>query len=66
LGDEIVEIVVGFENNITAAAAVATAGTAFRAIRLAEERHASLTAVSGAGEHFDFVDEHKNKKGRGA
>jgi hypothetical protein len=66
LGDKVIEVVIGLEDDVAAAAAVAAAGTAFGAIRFAEEGDTAFSAVSGAGVHFDFVDEHGNKKGRGS
>ncbi len=60
LGDEVVQVVVGFEDDIAAAPAVAAAGAALGAILLALERHAAFAAVAGSRVNFDFVNEHGN------
>ncbi len=65
LGDEVVEVVVGLEDDITAAAAVAAVGAALGAVGLAAEGDAALTAVAGAGEDLDLVDEHGWVKKKG-
>jgi len=46
LGDEVVEIVVGFEDDVAAASAVAAAGSALRTILFALESDAPLAAVA--------------------
>jgi hypothetical protein len=59
LRDKIVQIVVGLENDTAAAPAIAPAGAAFGAIRLAQEGNATFAAVSRAGIDFYFIDEQK-------
>jgi len=50
--------VVGFQDDVSAAAAVAPAGTALGPVSFALKRNAPFAAVAGLGEHFDLVDEH--------
>jgi len=59
LGDEIIQVVVGQEDDVAASAAVAAAGAAFGPKLLALEGDAASPAVAGAGVNFDFVNEHK-------
>src|SRR5882724_7462546 len=56
--DEIVEVVVGLEDDAAAASAVATAGAALGDVSLAMERDTAFAAVAGLGVNFNFVDEH--------
>jgi hypothetical protein len=58
LGDEVVEIVIGLEDDIAAAPAIAAARAALGAIRFTQKRHAPFAAMAGAGEDLDFVNEH--------
>ena len=58
LRDEIVEVVVRFEDDVSAATAVAAAGSAFGDKGLAMERDTAFAAVTGAGVDFYFIDEH--------
>jgi hypothetical protein len=59
LRHEIVQIVVGLENDAAAAPAIAAAGTSLGAIGLAQEGDASLAAVAGPGIDFYFIDKQK-------
>src|SRR5205085_11681676 len=58
LGDEIIQVVVSFQDNVAAAAAVAATGPALGAIFLPLKGHATLAAVAGSGVNFYFVYEH--------
>ena len=49
LGDQVVQVVVGFQDDIAAATAVAPARTAFRAVLLALKCDASLAAMARPG-----------------
>ena len=60
LGDEIVKIVISFQNHTAAAPAVATAGAALGNVGFAMKRDGSLAAVAGAGENFNLVNEHNS------
>ena len=64
LGDEIVQVVVGLQNHVAAATAVAAVGAALGTILLALESHAAFAAVARARVDFDFVNEHANSLGR--
>ena len=65
LSDEVVQIVVGFENDMTAVAAVAAAGSSLGSVGLAQESHATAPASAGPSADSDFVDEHEKRKRRG-
>jgi hypothetical protein len=58
LGDEVVEVAVGLEDDAAAEAAVAAAGAAFGGEGFAAEGDAAFAAVAGAGVNFYFIDEH--------
>ena len=58
LRDQIVEIVAGLEDDTAAATAIAAIGAAFGLEGFAPERHATASAVAGAGVNFYLVDEH--------
>src|SRR5207244_1094074 len=58
LGDEVVQVVVGLQNHVAPAPAVAAGRAALGPGRFTEEGDAAFPAVSGARENFDFVDEH--------
>ena len=58
LRDEIVKVVVGFQDHLAAAAAVAAAGSSLGTILLALERHATLAAMAGARVNLDLVNKH--------
>jgi hypothetical protein len=62
LRDEVVEIVVGFENDIASAAAIAAAGSALGPVFLALESDAPFPAVPGSGLNFDLIDKHVERK----
>jgi hypothetical protein len=66
LGDEVIEIVIGLEDDIAAATAVAATGATLGAVRFAEKCHATLTPMAGPAENFYFVNEHNQQKRRGA
>ena len=66
LGDEVVQVVVGFEDDVAAAPAVAAAGPALGTILLALEGDAAFAAVAGPRVDLDFVNEHWDKPGIGA
>ena len=63
LRDQIVQVVVGFENDVAAATTIAAARPAFRDKRFAMEGHAPFATMAGSRKNFDFVDKHENKKG---
>ena len=58
LRDEVVQIVAGFENDITTAPAIAAARAALRNVLFARERHTAFAAMARARVNFNFVDEH--------
>ena len=58
LRNQIVEIVICFENDLATAAAVPAIGPAFRTILLATEGNTTFSAVPAAGINFYFVNEH--------
>ena len=53
--DEVVQVVVGLQNDAAAATAVAAAGAALGHERFAMERDAAFAAVAGFRVNFDFV-----------
>ena len=61
LRDEIVQVVVGLQNDVAPAPAIAAGGPAFGAERFTEESDTALATVTGARKNFDFVDEHVNR-----
>jgi len=63
LRDEIIEIVIRFQNHVTAAAAIAAARPALGNIFLALKGHTTFAAMAGPRVNFDFVDEHVPKNG---
>src|SRR5580704_6521691 len=56
--DEVVEIVVGLENDTAAATAVAAAGAALGDIGLAMKRDTAFAAMARAGVDFYFINKH--------
>src|SRR5881394_1068832 len=58
LRDKIVQVVVGLQNDISSAPAVAAGRAAFGPERFTEKSNTTLSAVAGARKNFDFVDEH--------
>jgi hypothetical protein len=58
LGYEVIEIVIGLQDDIAAATAVATTGTTLGAIGFTEKGHAAFTPMAGARENFYLVNEH--------
>jgi hypothetical protein len=61
LGDEVVQVMVGYENDAAAATAVAAARPSLGAILLALEGDTAFAAVAGLRVDSDFVNEHWNK-----
>src|SRR5712691_8007674 len=61
LGYEIIQIVVGFQNDAAAASAVPTAGTALGTILLALKGDTTFPAVTRPRVNFNFVYEHGNQ-----
>jgi len=59
LRDEIVQIVIRFENHVPAAAAVAAAGPALGTIFLTLKGNTAFAAMAGAGEYSNLVNKHK-------
>src|SRR5207249_7377475 len=60
LRDEIVQVVVGLQNDVAPAPAIAAGRAAFGAEGFTEESDTALPTVTGARKNFDFVDEHAN------
>jgi hypothetical protein len=58
LRDEIVQVVVGLQNDIASAPAIAAGRAAFGPERFTEKCNTAFSAVAGARKNFDFVDEH--------
>ena len=63
LCDEIVQVVVGLQNNVAATPTVPAGRTAFRSGCFTQESDTTLPAMTGARENFDFVDEHEEPPG---
>src|SRR5262245_28901759 len=63
LRDEVIQVVVGLQNHIASATAIATAGSSLGTILLSLERHAAFAAMARPRIDLDLVDEHPNKKG---
>jgi hypothetical protein len=63
LRDEIVQIMIGFQNHIPASAAVAAAWAALRPVFLALKCDASLPSMPCARVNLYLVYEHLNEKG---
>jgi hypothetical protein len=63
LRDQIVQIMIGLENHIAAAPAVAATGATFGGILFALEGHATFAAVAGPRIDFDLVNKHALKPG---
>ena len=59
LADEIIEVVVGLQDDAAAAPAVAAARPALGDVSLAMERDAAFAAVPRLRVNFYFVDEHE-------
>ena len=59
LCDEIVQVVIGFENHVPAAAAVAAARAALGTILLALEGDTAFAAMTGPGVNSNLVNKHK-------
>lgn len=60
--DQVVQVVVGLQDDIAASAAVAATGTTLGSIGLAVECDASLSAMAGAGEYFNLINKHTKKQ----
>jgi hypothetical protein len=60
--DEIIEVVTGFQNDVSASAPVASAWTTLGPVRFANERDGALSSVPGPRVDLDFVDKHPGKK----
>jgi hypothetical protein len=58
--DQVVQVVVALENDVSATTAIATAWAALRDELLAVKGNAATATVPGAGEDSDFVNEHKS------
>ena len=54
---------IGFEDDVAAAATVATAGTALCDIGLSMKGDAPLATVTRPRINFDLINKHNNKKG---
>jgi hypothetical protein len=69
LGDEVVQVMISLENDVTPFAAISAAGASFRAVGFAMERHRAFAPVPGPGVNFYLINEHAvkmvllNKKG---
>jgi hypothetical protein len=64
--DQVIEIVIGFENDVATTAAVAAAGPAFGPVGLTMKGHGAFPTVAGLRINLDLVDEHeRQEKGRG-
>jgi hypothetical protein len=63
LSDQVVEVVIGLEYNVSAPSPVAAGRAALGSKRLPQKRNATTTSVAGAREDLDFINEHKNKTG---
>jgi hypothetical protein len=62
LSDQIIKIVIGFEDYIAAASPIAAAWPPLGPILLTLERDRSFAAVPRAGLHFDLIDKHDPTK----
>ena len=63
LRDEIIQVVIGFEDNVAAAPAVAAARSALGPILLALEGDAPFAAMASPRVNLDLVNEHKKRRG---
>jgi hypothetical protein len=63
LVDEVIEVMVGFEDDAAAATAIAAAGAAFGTVSFMNKGYASGAAVAGLRVDFDFVNK-QNEKAR--
>src|SRR5687767_786705 len=61
LSDEVVEVVVGLEDDIASAPAIAAAGPALGHERLAMKGNAAFAPIAGFRENIDLVNKHKKK-----
>ncbi len=59
LADEVVQVVVGLENDVAAAAAVAAAGATLGDVGLAMEGDGAFAAVAGFGVNFYLINKHE-------
>jgi hypothetical protein len=62
LGNQVIDVMIRFEDHVPSASPVASVRAAFGAKRFAKERDAALAAVSGLRMNFDFVDEHDGQE----
>jgi hypothetical protein len=58
LFDEVVDIMTGFQHNITTLASVTTAWATFWAKGFAEQSHTSIAAVTGSSVNFYGINKH--------
>ena len=65
LGNEVVQVVVGFEDDARATPAVTATRPALGTILLTLESDATFAAVAGPRVDFDFVNEHRRRGGYG-
>ena len=59
---QIIDMRIGFQNDIAAPATIAAVGSAFRYKFLAAKTDAAPPAASGLGKNFDPIDEHTSLK----
>ena len=62
LRDQVIQVVVGFENHIAAASAITSARSTFGTILFALECDAPFAAMACASIDFDFVNEHRSER----
>src|SRR6266404_4946834 len=63
LRDEIVQVVIGLQDHVAAAAAITASRAALGPRRLPQKSDTTFSAVTGARENFDFVDKHEKRFG---
>jgi hypothetical protein len=65
LCNQVVEIVIGLENNVTAPPAIAAAGPALWPEFFPLKSHTALSPMTGARENLNFVNKHSPDSIRG-
>ncbi len=61
LGDKIVQVVVGFEDDVSTAPAISPARAALRPVLFALKSDAALPTMPGAGVDANLINKHPNK-----
>ena len=62
--DQVVEVMVGLQDHIAAAAAIAAAGATFWNVSFAVKGDGTFSSMTGPGGNFDLINEHNLRVGR--